>query len=1164
MTFNAGVTIHESRVIQRDAQQLPAAPIVHTGQPAQPAHPPLDLPEALRLLAERALHLLGAAGTRVLLGSDCRPVASTGTLAGKALSDDERSICEIAIGERHLHVAGRSAAAPMLADGAPIGVLYTVALGDTSFPNAALEQLERLADLGALTIRHVELLARAERSAGEARALAEIVQHINQSLELDRVFELVARHAMELLGGRSARLGMLDGPTRDTLVLVADAGDSRDQVGTRFPIEGTIGGACIRHGRALHTVLDARSEHAFTVAHAPNDSRSAVAAPLLVGQRPLGAIVVYAGAARIFDAEDERLLTALASHAAIAIENARLYRASVRTMRHASVLATAARSLALNTTPAATYEDIGRIARASLGADGVAIYIADPETRRASVAYGTGNGSSVVPTLVLPTFWDTAVGYAVTSGSAHFRSDVRDFPDDEIVRALIAQGVTSVAVLPLVVEGRPRGLLVLRYCSRQEFAEDQRALLLDFATQVAVAVRNALLFDDLGGRVTQLRAITELQQAISAAISMDEVYHELYRAVSTVVDSPCFTLLRFDEERKVFIPELVISDGTPMDADSLPRLPLGDGPTSQAFRTREPNVTMRGGSGWTGVAYEAKGERSIAVVLSAPIVHGERVLGVLQAQSYDVDAYDATSVDLTMLIAQQAATAMVNAMAYEAERREREQSEAAAAIARVALRVSDAKDAAEEMLAIVGPTVRADGIALGLLGEDGVVRCIARRGSVGVSPTEPMSLTFDAPDVTVPLSAAGRLVGVVRAAPVRGKTFGSRDIAPLTRLAAPIALALDSLLMRAEERRQQMRQRMLAEALQTMDQPVFIFAPDRTVRFANAAATRQYGYSHDELHDMSLQQLAVRPRGQREEDDIAETLETSGVWVAERVHRRKDGTEFPCWVVMSAIRDAEGRPIGLVGVMRDLTDERKVADQLRQSEKLAALGELVAGVAHEVNNPLTGISAMTQLLMEEPLSEEQLESLRLVKREADRAVAVIRDLLTFARKTGPRAVRVDFNALIEQTLRLRTYGLRTAGVQVDLHLAEQLEPVDGDDRLMQQVLLNLIVNAEHAMASVTRRVLTIRTMNQAGRVIIEIADTGVGMTPDVQKRVFEPFFTTKPEGRGTGLGLSVSYGIVQTHGGTLTVHTAPGAGATFRISLPAAGNRPASSSQRRS
>jgi signal transduction histidine kinase len=114
--------------------------------------------------------------------------------------------------------------------------------------------------------------------------------------------------------------------------------------------------------------------------------------------------------------------------------------------------------------------------------------------------------------------------------------------------------------------------------------------------------------------------------------------------------------------------------------------------------------------------------------------------------------------------------------------------------------------------------------------------------------------------------------------------------------------------------------------------------------------------------------------------------------------------------------------------------------------------------------------------------------------------------------------------------------------------------VRGDDRQLQQVLLNLVVNAEHALANAPHRTITLRTSVAADRVVVEVSDTGKGMTAEVQKRIFEPFFTTKPEGSGTGLGLSVSFGIVQTHGGTLTVHTAPGAGATFRLTLPVDGS----------
>ena len=234
--------------------------------------------------------------------------------------------------------------------------------------------------------------------------------------------------------------------------------------------------------------------------------------------------------------------------------------------------------------------------------------------------------------------------------------------------------------------------------------------------------------------------------------------------------------------------------------------------------------------------------------------------------------------------------------------------------------------------------------------------------------------------------------------------------------------------------------------------------------------------------------------------------------------------------------------------------EGALKESMHQTEKLAALGELVAGVAHELNNPLTGISTFAQLLLEDPLSEEQTESVREIKREADRAVGVIRELLTFSRKTGPRLIAVDLNALVQHTLRLRAYSLQSAGIEV----RTQLDPVPptaiGDDQRLQQVLLNLVVNAEYAMHRAPTRVLTMRTTRQTisglPRVVIDVVDTGTGMTPDVLPHIFEPFFTTKPVGVGTGLGLSVSHAIVQAHGGTIDAQSTPAVGTTFTVALP--------------
>ncbi|MDQ6925398.1 MAG: ATP-binding protein, partial [Candidatus Eremiobacteraeota bacterium] len=243
-----------------------------------------------------------------------------------------------------------------------------------------------------------------------------------------------------------------------------------------------------------------------------------------------------------------------------------------------------------------------------------------------------------------------------------------------------------------------------------------------------------------------------------------------------------------------------------------------------------------------------------------------------------------------------------------------------------------------------------------------------------------------------------------------------------------------------------------------------------------------------------------------------------------------------------------------------LDDERRREEQMRQAEKLAALGELVAGVAHEINNPLAGISAFAELLLEMPIDApfgaEDQEAVRLIKREADRATAVVRDLLTFAREAAPVWGPVALDALLERTVRVRAYGARAASLDLRLELEPDLPPVRGDERKLQQVFINLIANAEHAtrdLATGARRVTVRAWRASPTRVAVRVSDTGSGIPPEILGRVFEPFFTTKSLGEGTGLGLSVSYGIVRAHGGELRGQNLPGGGAAFDVLLPVEG-----------
>ncbi|HEV8700779.1 MAG TPA: response regulator [Candidatus Polarisedimenticolia bacterium] len=229
--------------------------------------------------------------------------------------------------------------------------------------------------------------------------------------------------------------------------------------------------------------------------------------------------------------------------------------------------------------------------------------------------------------------------------------------------------------------------------------------------------------------------------------------------------------------------------------------------------------------------------------------------------------------------------------------------------------------------------------------------------------------------------------------------------------------------------------------------------------------------------------------------------------------------------------------------------------QLMQAEKMTALGELVAGVAHEINNPLSTIMGYTQLLLARGVPAEIQRRLDIVHSEANRLAKIVRNLLTFARKHPPEKKHLGLNGIIEKTLELKAYHFRASQIIVEKDLAADLPGTMLDFHQIQQVVLNLLNNAEQAIVEVKRGGTIRLTTRQAGdRIECRIADDGPGVPREIAERIFEPFFTTKKEGKGTGLGLSLCYGIIQEHGGSIRVECGPGQGATFVIDLPLLGN----------
>jgi PAS domain S-box-containing protein len=246
-----------------------------------------------------------------------------------------------------------------------------------------------------------------------------------------------------------------------------------------------------------------------------------------------------------------------------------------------------------------------------------------------------------------------------------------------------------------------------------------------------------------------------------------------------------------------------------------------------------------------------------------------------------------------------------------------------------------------------------------------------------------------------------------------------------------------------------------------------------------------------------------------------------------------------------------GARLGRLILLDDITQRVRLEEQMVQTEKLTSLGLLAAGVAHEVNTPLAVISNYIQMLAKQiPAGDPRQKTIERIVKQTFRASEIVNNLLNFSRTGAAEFVEVDLNSVLEETLTLVQHPFKTAQVNVIKNYTEKLPPVLGSMTRLQQVFLNLFMNARDAMPS--GGMLEVRTRAHNGSVAVEVTDTGSGIPAENLHRIFDPFFTTKATGRGTGLGLSVSYGIIKEHAGKVDVRSTPGKGTSFRLEFPVA------------
>lgn len=817
-----------------------------------------------------------------------------------------------------------------------------------------------------------------------------------------------------------------------------------------------------------------------------------VAVPVVLAGSVLGVIVAESRDGSEVALDDVEFLRTIAVQTAAAISNARVHSDGQRQQRQMEALADVARAVGESLRLEQVLRLILGHATALLRTDGACISLLRGD--QLEVVAGIGTGDSLVG------MWMPLVGSmngrAVRTG-APIIGDASSDPD-AFSPTVTAASIRNVIIVPLATADGPVGALNV-FNRSAAFTADAADVLQRFADQVAVAVVNARLFED----VTASRALAERHQ----------------RVVETSSDAIVIT----DLERRIAFanPAAIAFFG---HGDALIGMPVSrtlSEEMHEEVRRREDDALAGDPQRYEGTVLRADGERRRVAVTTAPLREHGITTGIVASLRDVTDerrARDAVAQSEARYrnLFESASDAIYTMDLRGAFTSVNEATVAMSGYGRGALLAHSSRHLFDDEAELARAVEHFDRASAGtpvryecrFLRADGEHRLV--------------SIT------NAPVRHGAEIVGVLGVA--RDVTDERASASALARAEARYARLVES----------------ASDAIFTLDDAGCFTAVNRSLELA-------VGISRDSLLGTPLAPLVDLRDLAAATDLLHRTLAGKRTRASLRF-RAADGTLRTGSVITAPVLD-DGVIVGALGIMRDVTDEQRITDQMLQQEKLAAVGQLVSGVAHELNNPLAAVMAFSELLLASSAAtdDDARSAIETIHHEAGRAAKIVTHLLTFARQRPAERMDADLNEIVTDTVTLRRYALRAAQIDLDVDLDPALPRTWADPFQLQQVVLNLITNAEQALAewSGPRRIV-ITTRRHAKRLVIAVQDTGPGVAPEQRDRIFNPFFTTKPVGQGTGLGLSISDGIVRQHGGQIRVESTPGEGATFFVELPIA------------
>lgn len=812
-------------------------------------------------------------------------------------------------------------------------------------------------------------------------------------------------------------------------------------------------------------------------------------------------------------------------------------------------------------------------------AEAGSVALLEPSGQEIVIRAAVGAGADAVRGLSLPA-GKGVVGWVVTHEKPALIPDVSQ--DVRFYRNFDERSgfqTHSIMCVPLRANGHTIGVIELMNMSPDYLSDNGLKILSVIADHAALAIENARLLAETRQRSEEQALLFESMAIVTSDLALETVLDAVSRQMVEALKADLCLISHWDrEENKLRVMQSYAGPGIkrldkltrPLTKVSLPYSIL----VSQTPGILEAGTAQKEQLAWLE-------ELQVQALFLIPLIYRRQTIGLVELGRVNSNkALTHTELRLLETMTAQAAVAIEHArLYYEATRRLAE----AKVLQEVMVAAASSLDFDRVISGTIGALHRTLGIErLGFF-------IPAAEGDVIVAHPATIGFNFDRGNLTIPMegSAAGwvirhgkalllpnvneashyyeldpdtqaeicvpvlsngRVVAVLNAESSRVNAFDQEDLRLFNAIAAELAVALENARLFAEIRAAEANYRDLFDNAND-----FIFTLDSNFKIssANKVVSKTTGYEVDELIGVPAtqfilsQQVPVLFRILKTHLASTESLAPFELTIF-----GKDEQEILLEVTLRVRREGR-KPVSLHCIARDITHRRELERQLQQTEKLSAIGKLVAGVAHELNNPLTTIIGYSSLLQQSDLPEETQGDLNVIFRQAQRARLIVRDLLTFARRFELETKEVDLNAVISGSLMLVKPQLLTNAVQVKTVLDGGLPPTMADPHQLEQVFINLITNAIHALATTPEpRQLFIESRHDQDHILLSFADSGPGISVNIINRIFDPFFSTKQVGEGTGLGLSICFGIISEHKGRIWAENAPTGGAIFYIELP--------------